>query len=186
MRYINLDNVIIDTFKKCDSRVNPSLLISIMIRSAVNPIIDVQYEALKLTPRQTVLLVPRLDNNDDGIKTYTITYRHLIREHDVSGYSCDLIIPLYKYEYSRCATGLYIYEDDVLQPDNIRDILKHYIGFMTNIHHDYLTDDMTINGFKHVYTSDICKLFNITEEKLNINRKTTIGDLIKTLSKERT
>lgn len=182
MQYVNLLKVITDIFNNHDNRINPIHLSTLMIRSHTRPIIDVRYQALKPVSLQAILLSPNYDVNFD---TYTITYRHRIRQHGVSGYSCDLIIPCSAPLHEiKDTTGLYIHKDDVIYPD-IKNILKHYIGYFSSIHFEYLTDDMRLEGFKHFHTQDICALFNITKEQLNITRKTTISDLTKTLSKER-
>lgn len=175
MQYVKLDKVILDIFNN-KNNIDPVFLSKIMINSATRNIIDVNFSQGKRICMYTVLIV---SSYDAYLNQFCITYRHRVRQHGVSGYSCDDIIPIRDLTYNspedRC--GLYIHKKDVIDTCDIKNVVRRFLAYSYNIDPDYI-DDYVIFDKHNLNMYAFNSLFNIKKD-LDLNRKFTINDLLK-------
>ena len=182
MRYINFEKVIRDTFNNSKNISQAISILELMIMCSRKNIYDIRY----LNDGHIHICMPTslsLHFHED-YNQFVLTYRHYHRQHGVSSYSCDNIIPL-DMPCSHEPTGIYIHKNDVVDVYDYEKIIKSYLGYINNIDYDYITNDMNISGFKRRYTiaaklSNICGL-NEHDIAQHIKKNTTIGELVEKL-----
>ena len=181
MQYVSLEKAILDIFNN-KNNIDPVFLSTIMIRFATRNIIDVNFSQGKRTCMYPVLIVSSYDTH---LNQFCITYRHRVRQHGVSGYSCDDIIPIVDPTYyipdDRC--GLYIHKKDVIDIRDIKNVIRRFLAYSYNIDPDYIDDDMIFDkNILNTYAFN--SLFNIKKD-LDLNRKFTIKDLLNNFKERR-
>lgn len=193
MRYVNLNVVLADIFKKCSTNIRQAEVISkYMISCAKKPILDIVYATdsyMKTTKTiyRTCMYRPyyleRIDNNE-----FVVAYNRLPMKNVKSFPLAHLqfyntLIIDNKKDYTDLGTGLYIHSSDVIGIDDYDRLIKMCIGFNSNLDIDYITDTMPIRSiirFSKYFKQDICKMLDIYPFLLDdIFRKATVGDFIK-------